>query len=80
MPYASRAGLCKSGGNETTSFADSRILLTIWREEVRRLVGDEDFVYLVRARTLNSLSKFPIQNGLENRRRDGHTTDLRQVT
>ena len=26
LSYESRAALCKSGGNETTSFADSRIL------------------------------------------------------
>jgi len=29
MVYESRAALCKSGGNEMTSFADSRILFMI---------------------------------------------------
>ena len=31
--YESRAALCRSGGNETTSFADSRILLMVWGKD-----------------------------------------------
>lgn len=32
LSYESQAALCRSGGNETTSFADCLILLIVWRE------------------------------------------------
>jgi hypothetical protein len=36
--------------------------------------------YLICIRTTDSRSKFPIEDRLENRRRDGNTTDLHQVS